>query len=544
MPEKMLKNAVIVAPQPEAVEVGAGVLERGGNAIDAAIACAFAQGVVDPQMAGLGGFGSMNVFMPQKGVHDILEFYARAPAAATPEMWQDKLIGQSRNGFGFILEGDISEIGYLACCTPGSLKGYEAALRDYGTFNWEDVIRPAIHYAREGFPVRPHMRRYWNKDPVGIAHIQTIDRLRFSETGRQVYFDSDGQLLNVGDTLRNPDLGHTLERIAASGGSDIFYRGEIAEQISSDFQANGGLISKTDLEKYSVSRVPPIWGQYRGHSIATSPPPGSGFSLLQLLNILEHFDLAYLEYGCTEHVRILFEAMKRMTIDKDTYQGDPEYEDIPIERLLSREHAEQHVRAIKRGERAFVNRLDQSQRDTTHISVVDRDGNAVAMTHTLGSPSGAITKGLGFMYNGTMSRFDPRPRRVASITPFKRRASSAVPAIIFRGEQPYIVIGAPGGSYIAPTVAQGIMNMIDFGMNLHEAVSAPRVIGVSNTVDICNRIRRSTAEALRHEGYEIARSPYSYAFAGLHAIHIENRIACGAADPGRDGSAIAIQQFN
>ncbi|MEW9617672.1 gamma-glutamyltransferase [Shinella sp. S4-D37] len=535
-----MRNATIVAPQPEAVEAGAHVLERGGNAIDAALACAFVQGVVDPQMAGIGGFGSMHVHMPKKGVHDILEFYARAPLKATPDMWLGAIKHESRDGFGYVLEGNVSDIGYLAVCTPGSLKGYETALRDYGTFDWADLIAPAIRYARDGFMIRSHMHWYWTKDQSNDGFANTFEKLRYSATGRRVYFHDDGSIRNVGETLVNTDMAETLERIARSGGSDIFYQGEIAEQIAGDFKANGGLIDRQDLARYELSRVKPVWGEYRGHRIATSPPPGSGFPLLELLHIMEQFDVGAMQHGSTEHIRILFEAMKRMTIDKDAHMGDPAYVDVPYEKLLSRDHAVALAASIKAGERANVARLDRSQRDTTHISVIDKDGNAVAMTHTLGSPSGAITDGLGFMYNGTMSRFNPVPGKPGSIAPGKRRPSSAAPTIVFKDEEPSIVIGAPGGSYIAPAVAQCLMNMIDFGMPVLEAVVAPRIVGVSNTIDICNRIRHSVEDELRAEGYQVARSSQTYAFAAVHAIRIEDGVSRGAADPQRDGMAISV----
>lgn len=535
-----MRNATIVAPQPEAVEAGAHVLERGGNAIDAALACAFVQGVVDPQMAGIGGFGSMHVHMPQKGVHEILEFYARAPLKAAPDMWLGAIKHQSRDGFGYVLEGNVSDIGYLAVCTPGSLKGYETALRDYGTFDWADLIAPAIRYARDGFMIRSHMHWYWTKDQSDDGFANTYEKLRYSVTGRRVYFHEDGNIRNVGEMLVNRDMAQTLERIAHSGGSDIFYHGEIAEQIAEDFKANGGLIDRQDLARYELSRVKPVWGEYRGHRIATSPPPGSGFPMLELLHIMEQFDVGTMQHGSAEHIRILFEAMKRMTIDKDAYMGDPAYVEVPYEKLLSRDHAAALAASIKAGERANVSRLDRSQRETTHISVIDKDGNAVAMTHTLGSPSGAITDGLGFMYNGTMSRFNPVPGKPGSIAPGKRRPSSAAPTIVFKDEEPSIVIGAPGGSYIAPAVAQCLMNMIDFGMPVLEAVVAPRIVGVSNTIDICNRIRHSVEDELRAEGYQVARSSQTYAFAAVHAIRIENGVSRGAADPQRDGMAISV----
>lgn len=530
---------MIVAPQPEAVEAGALVLRRGGNAIDAAIACAFVQGVVDPLMCGIGGFGSMQVFMPKRGVHQVLEFYARAPLAARPDMWLDKLRGQSRDGFAFLLEGGISEQGHLAVCTPGSVAGYAEALSRWGTLDWADAIAPAIAEAKRGVMVRPHMHWFWSQDQGASGQVNTADKLRLSATGRALYFRPDGDLKRPGDMLHNADLARTLERLAR-GGPDLFYRGEIAQQAAADFAAQGGLLARNDFAEYRTSLAEPIWGSYRGHRIATNPPPSSGLSMLELLHILENFDVAALGHNSAAHVRLLAEAMKRMTIDKDAFMGDPAYVDVPVDRLTSKQHAAAHAASIRAGERASVKRLDRSQRETTHVSVVDADGNAVALTHTLGSPSGAITEGLGFIWNGTMSRFDPRPGRAGSIAPGKRRASSAAPTVVFSGDRASIVIGAPGGSYIAPAVAQGISNVIDFGMSMGEAVAAPRIMGVSDAIDVANRVPRFVTDALEAEGYTVKRNPMSFAFAALHGIRIADDGLEGGADPQRDGMALQV----
>ncbi len=533
-------TAMIVAPQPEAVEAGALVLKRGGNAVDAAIACAFMQGVVDPQMAGIGGFGSMHVYM-HGGAHEVLEFYARASLAATPDMWRDLLVGQSRDGFAFLLKGGASEIGYLAACTPGSVKGYATALERYGTFEWADVIKPAIATARRGFMVRPHVHWFWTQDQSATGQVNTIDKLRFSRTGREIYFKPNGAVKRPGDIVINADLARTLERLAAAG-PDIFYHGEIAGEIAADMAANGGLIGKDDLAKYELSVAKPLWGEYRGRRIATSPPPGSGVSMLQLLHILDHFDVRSMEHGSAEHLVLLAEAMKRMTIDKDRHLGDPAYVDVPVQKLLSRDYCGALAEQIRRGERADVARLqDNSSRDTTHVSVIDGKGNAVALTHTLGSPSGAISDGLGFMYNGTMSRFDPRPGRAGSIAPGKRRASSAAPTIVFKDDRPSIVMGAPGGSYIAPSMAQGLMNVIDFGMSMSDAVAAPRIAAVSNVIDVSNRVPHYVTDEIARRGYEVKRSPQSYAFAALHGVRVDGARLEGGADPQRDGMALAVR---
>ncbi len=535
-----MTNAMIVAPQPEAVEAGALVLERGGNAIDAAVVCAFVQGVVDPQMAGVGGFGSMQVFMPGRGIHEVLEFYARAPLAAAPDMWSHLLVGQSRDGFAFLLEGGASEIGHLAACTPGSVMGYAEALRRYGTYEWRDAIAPALAQARSGFMVRPHVHWYWTKDQSGSGQVNMIDKLRYSRTGRAIYFQPDGAIKRPGDVVINADLARTLERLAA-GGPELFYTGGIAEEIAADMAAQGGLIGREDLARYTLSVAAPLWGEYRGHRIATSPPPGSGISMLQILHILEHFDIAAMEHNGAAHIVLLAEAMKRAVIDKDSHLGDPAYVEIPVERLLSRDYCRALAAEIRTGQRAEVTRVgDRSSRDTTHVSVVDAEGNAVALTHTLGSPSGAITDGLGFMYNGSMSRFDPRPGRKGSIAPGKRRSSSAAPTIVFKGDLPFIVMGAPGGTYIAPSMAQGLMNVMDFKMGMAQAVSAPRLVAVSNAIDVSNRIPRFATDAVEAQGYEVKRSWQSYAFAALHGIRIEDGSCEGGADPQRDGMALGV----
>ena len=262
--------------------------------------------------------------------------------------------------------------------------------------------------------------------------------------------------------------------------------------------------------------------------------------MLQLLHVLENFDVAPLGHNSVAHVRLLAEAMKRMTIDKDRHMGDPAYVEVPTERLVSKAYCRELADSIRRGERARVTRLDRSSRETTHVSAVDRFGNAVALTHTLGSPSGAITEGLGFMYNGSMSRFDPRPGRAGSIAPGKRRASSAAPTIVFKDDKPRIVIGAPGGSYIAPAIAQGISNVIDFGMGMFEAVAAPRIVAVSDSIDVSNRVLRRVTDALAADGYDIKRNPQGYAFSGLHAIALQDGIPSGGADPQRDGMAVLV----
>lgn len=535
-------HGIVVAPQPEAVEAGAVVLKRGGNAIDAAIATAFVQGVVDPMMSGVGGFGSMQVYMPKKGIHVMLEFYCRAPLDIRPDIWMSKLKGESRDGFAFLLEGHESELGYLAIGTPGSLKGYAHALSNFGTMDLKDIMAPAIKQAEEGFVVRPHVNWYFSQDQSGDGQVSLVDKLRHTEYGRSVYFHPDGKLKGLGERIHNPDLATTLRRIA-QGGEESFYRGELAEEFVADMQRNGGLITLRDFAEYEVATVEPLWGEYRGYRVSTSQPPASGAALIEFLNIMENFDVSDFDHNSPQHVQAMAEAMKRMTIDKDGFIGDPLYDDVPTGWLIDKARAAELADSIKRGERASVSRLslvEKEHKETTTVVTADEDGNIAALTHTIASPSGVITEGHGFMWNGCMSRFDPRPGHAKSIQPGKRRASSQAPTIMFDGDKPVLAMSAPGGGFIAPAIAQCLMNIVDFGMPISDAIAAPRVMAISDSIDVSNRVPRFVTDELAEQGYDIRRSYQSYAFAGVHGVQ---RVADGwrgAADPQRDGMALVV----
>ena len=266
--------------------------------------------------------------------------------------------------------------------------------------------------------------------------------------------------------------------------------------------------------------------------------------LLQMLNILETFDLAALGHNTPAYIRTVCEAMKRATIDKDRHVGDPAFVDIPVQRLTSKAYAAELAEAIRRGERADVPRLQASDlvpRDTTHLSIVDGEGNCVSMTHSLGMPSGVITDGLGFMYNGCMGVFDPRPGRAGSIAPGKTRFSAMCPTIVFENDAPRLILGAPGGTQIVMGVLQTILNTFDFAMPVRDAVAAPRFSSTGNAIDVSNRIPRRVTRQLEAEGYEIIRNPYGHTFGWIHAIGIENGELSGAADPGRDGVALDVE---
>jgi gamma-glutamyltranspeptidase/glutathione hydrolase len=532
-------KAMIVAAQAEAAEAGALILEAGGNAVDAAIACAFVQGVVDPLMTGIAGFGSAGIYFPSRNFHQYLDFHAPAPAAARSDMWEHLIEGEARDGYGFILKGKVNDVGYQSACVPASLKAYFEAHARFGVLPWRDIVAPAIAWAERGWMVRPHVEFFWS-DPGMMGRASGLERLSFSESGRKLYC-RDGAAKRVGDVVRNSDYANTL-RMIAEGGSDVFYKGELAQTIARDMREHDGLITLEDLAAYQPKWLEPLRGTYRGYDVTTNNPPGGGLMLVEMLNILEHFDLADIGHNSAEYLRVVCEAMKRATVDKDNSIGDPAFFDVPVTHLASKEYAAEMAREIAARTKRDVPRLNSGfpSKDTTQVCVVDRDGNCVTMTHSLGMPSGVITDGLGFFYNGCMAVFDPRPGRAGSIVPGKARFTSVCPSIFFRDGKPYLVIGAPGATQIAMGVLQATLNVLDFGMTMTEAVSAPRFSATSNAIDVSNRIPYGVTQQLEADGYEVIRSPYTFGFAAVHGIRLGKNGFDGGADPGHDGIALAV----
>lgn len=536
-----VSRSMVVAPQPEAAEAAIDILTAGGNAFDAAIACAFVQGVVDPMMTGIAGFGSMAVLSRTHDTHEYIDFHAPTPAAAREDMWADLVVGEARDGYGFVTEGNVNDIGYQSICVPTALRAYEKAHAKFGALPWSDVIAPAIEWAKSGWTVRPHVAAWWSDDG-SMGRVPHHARLRHTPAAKALYCREDGSPKKAGDVVRNPDLAATLEEISR-GGADAFYKGDIAARIDADMKANGGLVSREDLAAYAPDTNAPIWGDYRGYRVSTNPPPGGGAMLVEMLNILENFDLRALGHNSADYIRVVCEAMKVATADKDRHIGDPKFVDVPLERLLSKAYAADIAAGIRQGKKASVPRFNSGfpSKDTTHISIVDRAGNCVSMTHSLGMPSGVVTKGLGFMYNGCMGVFDPRPGRPGSIRPGKARFSSICPSIVFKGGDPHLVIGAPGATQIAMGVLQAVLNSIDFDMKMSDAVASPRFSATSEIIDVTNRIPRRETRKLEEQGYRVERSPQTFGIAWVHGIRLVDGNPDGGADPGADGVVMSVE---
>jgi gamma-glutamyltranspeptidase/glutathione hydrolase len=464
------RGGMVVAQEGIAARVGADVLRDGGNAVDASVATAFAMAVTFPFAGNIGGGGFL-VVRHANGDAAAYDFRETAPARASPTMFL-------RNG---VYDPELHHNSYLAVGVPGSVAGLHLAWTEHGSLPWPRLLRPAIALARDGFRVSDALSRSL-RDVLPAMKTHPASMAQFSK---------DGAPYEEGDVLRQPDLARTLERIAKDGPRG-FYAGDTARMIADDMAAHGGVITLADLRDYSAVRRIPVRGTYRGHDILSMPPPSSGgVALVEILNVLEGYDLAALGHGSASAVHLMAEAMKRAFADRALHLGDPDANrEMPVARLLSKEYAAALRKTIDpaRTVPSSASSFDwpSEGRETTHISVVDAGRNAVALTTTLeqGYGSKIVVPGAGFLLNNEMGDFNASPGlttvdgligtppNVAG--PGKRMLSSMTPAILSRNGVLFMVTGSPGGRTIINTVLQTIVNVVDFGMNAQEAVDAAR----------------------------------------------------------------------
>ena len=532
---------MIVCPQPEAAEVGIQILRRGGNAIDAAVASAFVQGIVDPINCGIGGFGQMHIYSAETGAEEVIDFHGKAGMKVTVSMWKDLVLSQARKGFGYVLKDNVNAVGYTSIATPGTVMGLYEGLTRYGTMAWKDVIHPGIGLASHGFTVKGEDARSWLTEPSSLTP--------FLVTGeaKRIY-TKNGAAYGVGEVIVNKDYAETLRRIASEG-PDVFYRGDIAAGIIDDMEKNGGFITDRDLRNYKVKIYAPITADYRQYTVASNDAPGGGVSLLELLNIVEGYDLGAYDWrgmgsDVADYIHILAMAMRAAEKDRAEHVGDPDFVPVPTEMLISKNRAADWRRRIGSGEQIVVPRWATPEPPTTtHVSVVDTKGNAVSLTHTLGSCSGVITPGLGFLYNNAMINFDPIPGGPNSIAPGKSRNTQMAPTIALKDGQPYIILGAPGGGMIMSALMQTIVNIVDHEMTPCEAVAHPRIFCAhAKIIDVGARIPSYVCEELEAKGNIVVREPVCYEAGALPQVIIidrERNKVLGGSDPRSRGIVIS-----
>ena len=355
------KNAMIVAAQPESTEAGAEILKAGGNAVDAAMACALVQGVVDPLMCGIAGFGSCGIAMPGKGFHGYIDFHAPAPRAVRPDMWADLIESEARDGYGFILRGRVNDIGYQSICAPASLRAYRDAHREHGRLPWEQIVEPAIAWAEGGWTVRPHVRvLVGGRGPDGPRAEPRAPGVHAGRPGALLPARRHAQARGRprGESRPRPDAAPHRQARRRSCST----RARSPRPSSRTCADTTALIALEDLRDWRTTRNAPLWGAYRGYRVSSNRPPGGGVMLLEMLNILEHFDLAGLEHNSAEYVRVVAEAMKRATIDKDRHVGDPAFVDVPVDHLTGKAYAAVLAAEIRAGEKAQRAALQRRRR--------------------------------------------------------------------------------------------------------------------------------------------------------------------------------------
>ncbi len=529
-PDRM--RGVVVCPQPLAAEIGAAVLSEGGNAFDAAIATAFAQMLTDPHMCGLGGFGAAT-FVAAGGAPAHLAFHARIGARATPDMWVRDRRGALDLGGYTLFDDHRSNLGHRSVGTPGVVAGL-AALHPCARLPWAALLHPTAALARQGFPAPGYVFDMLGR--VSAPGLPTpVERMAHTPDSARLWCRDDGRTLKQpGDHWANHEMADTLDRLAAAGAAD-FYRGDLARAIARELGRGGGYVTEEDLARYAPRLGPPAQGRFRGLSVHSSTPPGGGVTLLQMLHIVDRFPPGAPEEPAS--AVLAAQAMREAFAERRRTLGDPEFVAVPVDALLGSAWAEAAVERIKAGAPAPAV-LAAAPGGTTHLSTCDADGNAVALTHTLGLYSGVVVPGTGIALNSAMDNVDPVPGRPNSIAPGKARLSAMAPTIALEDGRLRLVVGSPGTNAIATSVFQVIVGVVDHGLRPAEAVAAPRVHCEGGPVFVEGRVGAATRAALRAEGFEVRVLPGNYVPSvgrnQLIVVDADGRLT-GASDPRRDG---------
>jgi len=533
------RHGMVVTVEPHATDVGLKVLESGGNAVDAAVAVGFALAVTHPSAGNLGGGGFMLVRMAD-GTTTFLDFRERAPGAASRNMY----IGPDGRPTRDSIEG------YRASGVPGTVRGLEQAWRQFGTKKWADLVQPAQELAAKGYALSyteaTSMRNAarGRNGAKGLSDFPASNRI----------FLRDGKYYEPGDTFVQADLGRTLGRIARLGAKD-FYEGETAALLAKDMKENGGLITLEDLKSYRVIERKPLTGKYRGYDLITAPPPSSGgVGILQMLAVLEGTGFEKAGAGSAAAVHYIAEAMRHFFADRSQDLGDPDFVKVPMAGLLSPEHILQ-IRASIDPERATPSSqvkpavfVAHESEETTHYSIADEKGNLVSVTYTLngGYGSKVTAEGLGFLLNNEMDDFAPKPGdanmyglvqgEMNAIQPGKTPLSSMTPTIVLRDGKPYLVLGSPGGPTIVNTVLEVLLNVLDWKMNVQDAVNWPRfhMQWLPDELRMEPGYSPDTIALLEKRGYTVKPEA---AQGQCAAIQISNGWLEGAADPRSGGKA-------
>ena len=535
VPEKLpvtSARGVVASNHPLGSAAGLEMLAMGGNAIDAAVSTLFTLNVVEPMMVGIFGAGWTNIRLAD-GSHVVLDNYTAAPAAATPDLytpiadtWPDYME----------TEGQKNRVGFLAVGVPGTLKAWAELVDTWGKLDLETVMQPAIRHAERGFPASQYLRELIQDNQTDLA--------RDPEGAARIFLPG-GQPPQAGDLIRQPELAASLRTIAAEGPAAM-YGGALGQTIVEGIQQHGGILTIDDLLTYRTIRRNPLTGSYRGYDITVPEPPCSGgLHVLQILRILEGYDVAGLGFGTADAIHLLAECFKIAFTDRAAHVGDPATIDIPVDWLMSSAYAADRRAGIDMAHAApLVAGVPPTVESatTTHVTTADGDGNIVAMTQTINNAFGArvMAPGTGILLNNTMALFDPHPGHPNSGGPGKRVASSMSPTLVTKDGQPVMALGLPGGVRIFPSVLQALVNVIDHGMSLQEAVEAPRVWTQGQELEVEDSIPPSIRDDLIARGHQV--TAVTAVAGGMNGIQFnpDTGVMTAAACWRADGSPAAL----
>ena len=522
------QGGVVAANHPLAAAAGAEMLAAGGNAIDAAIATLAALTVVEPMMVGLLGGGMAHIRLAN-GQHLVIDGMSVVPRAGHATMFE-KLPGSAHDAFDVV--GRHNLVGALAIATPGAVLGWYAALTRFGTMTWDDVLQPAIRLAARGFIVSPYLHECIKEAAADLA----------ADPAAAALYVPNGLALAAGARLIQSDYAETL-RALASEGPALLHGGALGGIVADHIARQGGILSLADLAGYQTRDRAPIRGSYRGWEILGPPPPAaSGVHIVQMLNILEGYDIAGLGFGSAASVHLLAEALKIAFADRAAATADPDFVDVPVARLISKDYAGERRAALSQDHaQAWGAGVATSSPHTTHTTVADRFGNVVASTQTINSLFGArlMVPGTGMLANNYMALFDPRPGPALSVAPGKRVTTSMAPVMALQDGRLRVALGLPGGKRIFPSVLQALINLIDHGMTVQEAVEAPRVWTEGNALEVEEAFPTPVLRALRGMGHVV--QPMPHVAGGMNAIRFnDDGSMTGAACWRADGTVLAL----
>lgn len=526
------RKGMVVAAHPLAAQAGLDMLKAGGNAVDAAVATAFTLNAVEPFASGIGGGGFMLIYLADEKKLTAINFREKAPAAAAPAMFSDK--GDKQDEWRTVLGTAVG--------VPGMLAGWNYALEKYGTKRLAEAAERAVKIAESGFPVSLTFSTI-NKDEY--------EKL-LKNAGETTCYLNGGVPFETGDIFKNLELAATL-RLVGTKGIREFYRGEIAKKIVAAVRAKDGIMALEDLAAYKPEEVLPLEGRYKDFTIYAVPPPAAGgLHIIQLLNIIEKWPIREWGLNSTAYIHHLSEAMRFIFADREHYLGDPDFVRIPLRELLSLDYAKRVREQISPNKTAAAypfspfEAAEEEKENTTHVCVIDQAGNIVSLTQSINDffGTGIVPEGTGFLLNDHMDDFSIDPRSPNAPNPSRRPVSSMGPLIIFKNGRPLLALGSPGGMRIFPSLTQIVLNIVDFGMSLDEAIESPRFFSYSadgrpRPISVESRIPEATRKALEALGHKISlKEDYDKYFGGAQGLMIlgNQKIIYGGADSRRDGA--------